>query len=300
MTESIQNKHKVVMVGLPQAGKSTYLAAFWNTVLEGKIPKSLKLESVLPDQRKYLNEICDEWLNFKQLSRNLSLDIDESFMDVKEDDGNLFSLYFPDVSGETYRVIVEDRVWNQAFEEVLVGVTGLLVILHPGEILPASTINEVDRLTVVINGEEVSDENDEEMVDTSKEAPVEWSASLVSQEVKMVDLIQLLTTDIANTSVSQIGIVVSAWDMVKDHFNNPNEYLVRSLPMLHQFLNANCDTWDYRVFGISAQGGDYEKEKDMRELTNLTDLSKRAKLYGISTEEAHPNDVTFPVKWLLK
>jgi hypothetical protein len=87
--------------------------------------------------------------------------------------------------------------------------------------------------------------------------------------------------------------VISAWDVITNPKLSPGEWLLRELPLLSQFLRTNPDSFDVRVYGISAQGGDVTGEKRI-ELA-LQTPSQRIQCVGPNTR-AH--DLTAPLVWL--
>ena len=59
---------KCLMLGLPKAGKSTFLAALWYVLKSAEIPGSLVMERREGDQ-EYLNLIADQWSKCEELDR---------------------------------------------------------------------------------------------------------------------------------------------------------------------------------------------------------------------------------------
>ena len=75
------------------------------------------------------------------------------------------------------------------------------------------------------------------------------------------------------------------------------------LPLLHQYLRRGADRWTYRIYGLSAQGGEYDKAEEgaervprAEELRNLNQPSSRIQLVG-PVPETH--DLTEPLAWLM-
>ena len=54
--------------------------------------------------------------------------------------------------------------------------------------------------------------------------------------------------------------MLSAWDKVEDEGHDPEIFLTQELPLLDQYLRQGTDGWDFRIYGLSAQGGDYEPQ----------------------------------------
>jgi stage III sporulation protein SpoIIIAA len=49
-----------LIIGLPETGKTTFLAALWHVVTSEEVNESLRLERLHGDS-KYLNEISAKW-----------------------------------------------------------------------------------------------------------------------------------------------------------------------------------------------------------------------------------------------
>jgi len=64
--------------------------------------------------------------------------------------------------------------------------------------------------------------------------------------------------------------------------------------MLAQFLAANADLWNARVYGISAQGGKLPDRK--RELAKIKQPSERIRVVG---HGAGTHDLSAPLQWLM-
>jgi hypothetical protein len=89
----------------------------------------------------------------------------------------------------------------------------------------------------------------------------------------------------------------------------PQQLLNEKLPLLAQYLECNVDGWEVRIYGVSAQGADYEKAPD-EEGKDLIE-SKKAKLQKL--RELNPadritvvhgqsksHDLSEPFAWFLK
>ena len=68
----------------------------------------------------------------------------------------------------------------------------------------------------------------------------------------------------------------------------------RELPLLAQFFESNRRLFDYTIYGVSAQGGDY---KDVDELTGMLP-SERIMVVGMDATNEH--DLTEPLTWLTR
>jgi Double-GTPase 1 len=103
----------------------------------------------------------------------------------------------------------------------------------------------------------------------------------------------------------RVAIVLSAWDKVEDEGLTPEALLARDLPLLDQYLRQGTDGWEFRIYGLSAQGGDYEREGEADDpdrqakaaaIREIEDASSRIRLLlpDLST------DLTKPIAWLIE
>ena len=132
---------------------------------------------------------------------------------------------------------------------------------------------------------------------------VSWSPRLAPTQVQLVDLLQLLRASPLDVGRRRLAVMLSAWDKARDEGLAPADYLKAKLPLLDQYLRRGSDGWDYRIYGLSAQGGDYDrvgkdvrKVPDAEELRNLDRPSTRIQLLG-PVPETH--DLTEPLAWLM-
>ncbi len=131
--------------------------------------------------------------------------------------------------------------------------------------------------------------------------PVPWHPRLAPTQVQVVDLLQLLRTAPIDSGPRRVAVMLSAWDKVRGEGLSPAEYLEATLPLLAQYLRRDGDGWTWRVYGLSAQGGDYDPIEEngrpqAEELRNLDKPSSRIQLVG---PEAEAHDLTEPVAWLM-
>ena len=98
--------------------------------------------------------------------------------------------------------------------------------------------------------------------------------------------------------------MLSAWDKVADEGLDPETFLNARLPLLGQYLRRTADEWDWRVYGLSAQGGEYDSTKqdvppspEAEALRNLDQPSARIRLLHGGAET---RDLTEPLAWLME
>lgn len=282
------------MIGLPQTGKTTFIAALWHVVKNlDEVPGALGLMRLQGDQ-EHLNRICDSWLQFTQVARtNPSSEIVVSMeLKTKEEDKSML-LFFPDVSGEQFRQQVEDRQCNKKYIEQTNKAAGALFFIHSGNINYPLRINDVETLAQTIrNSNEVE-------LESSPIKPVKWSSSLVSTQTKLVDLLQILLTNSEVKKPFRIAIILSAWDLIMSTEKiTPSEFLERKLPFFYQFLLANNEALSFMIYGISAQGAPLDNEKSRRALAEKVRVPSERII--VKSEGVDSHDITEPLKWLME
>lgn len=125
---------------------------------------------------------------------------------------------------------------------------------------------------------------------------VEWSPELVPEQVRLVELLQFLQYPPFKRRRRRVAVLVSAWDVLPNPDLAPEEWVKRELPLLYQFMNTNVESFDSRVYGVSAQGGNVHINAAKEELLHKTP-SQRIKCIGPHT---NVHDLTDPVLWLME
>lgn len=96
--------------------------------------------------------------------------------------------------------------------------------------------------------------------------------------------------------------MLSAWDKVIPNDISPENFLADQLPMLDQFIRHSPNSWAWRIYGVSAQGGDYDppERKAMSEgvkrLVQSISPSTRIQLFHAGSVS---HDLTDPLAWLM-
>jgi len=118
---------------------------------------------------------------------------------------------------------------------------------------------------------------------------------LASTQVKLVELLQFVNYLRSSDKPPSIAVVVSAWDLVRASIL-PSSWLENNLPLLFQFLTSNVEVAPFRVYGVSALGGDLQK--DLQWLQDEEVPSRRIRVVD-NKLRAH-GDLTAPIRFLLE
>lgn len=276
----------LLFVGLPQSGKTTYLAALWHVLVDQSSATKLKLKHLSGD-RTYLNLIVEAWRACAPVPRT-TLQTDATVALHLEGDGfGEFTLSMPDLSGEAFDQQVEHRRISLAHFELFRGANGVILFVHP-DVKKGTLISDQDQITAIIGGvtEAGSGANGHPAF------PTPWKAEMLPTQAKLVELLQFLL-ELVDQRL-RVAVVVSAWDLVEDVGQTPCEYVSGRMPLLRQFLDANDDLIDHAVFGVSAQGGAIPADKS--KLLELDSLKRIRVCQGSKND----HDITKPLAWLLR
>jgi hypothetical protein len=264
-------QRSILMVGLPESGKSTYLGALYYLLRKGR-DERLKL-SAEPNERQYLQELENKWLRYKPFERSQHPGIKPIELALAGSSLGEFSLAIPDISGETYSHLWEDGVWSDSVREFSRETDGLIVFVHPQTIKKPELID----------------------VSAAEKSPGEWipwAPELSPTQAVLCDLLESIEGE-REAALPRTAVIISAWDAVVELGVAPAHWLELELPLLWQWLQGQAGGFEFECFGISAQGGDVADEKMRDQLANNTDPLERI----INGPGAH--GLLDPLLWLL-
>jgi len=275
---------KKTIIGLPKTGKTTFLAALWHVLESNELEGSLSVAE-LPIEREYLNKLREEWLTLKEVERTKRGV--EKFLALKlriPGNDDVTEFIFPDLSGEVFDSQWEDRKWSRGYQQSIQEADGALLFVHTGGMSEHLRIDDSDTALEHVSRPVASVEREIRP----------WTIQESPSQVKMVDIVQFV--QIARTEKKRLplGIIVSAWDLVGTVFSEPEEWMKKQMPLFHQFLIANKAFLDYKIFGVSAIGGDLAK--DLPSLRKSEPLDRIKVVY----DRKQSNDITVPLKWLIE
>ena len=251
----------VLFVGLPATGKTTYLALLFRAIVMEKAG-TLRLGGY-KDDREYVNEIAETLASCSiavhtqvDQQQKLALSLTTGTRDVY--------LTIPDMSGESWEHTLSDRGWTSDMDRRVSDAAGFVVFVHCGRIDTQPTIAETQAGASALGG-------DNEAPDTGAAATTEGERSVDATDVVreratqvcVVDLLQLLTS--RHHRPVRVSLVLSAWDLVSEG-ETPSRWVSENLPLVQQFVETNTDWLELKVWGVSAQGGDFENPKSREQL----------------------------------
>lgn len=272
---------KCFIAGVPDAGKTTYIAALWDIIKRGGNDLELQF-TTSPENSSYLNEIWEYWVSMKKIERSKTPVPDDIKINVKrKSDGEELELDIPDFMGEQFQKIIDHTL--------------------PDNI--KQWIEQSDRMVYLINKlDDVSKDDMEE--DDPEDAVVDRTeerqkAPRLAPE-KMLEASQnmmVLKYIASHAKMQKIAIGLSAWDVKMTTKLTPEEYLQQRSPVLYNFIK-----WHFKevvFFGVSAQGFDYkDKTEKAAEMRDKARKSNRAFIAFDKEKELSP-DLTKPFNYLI-
>lgn len=284
------SKHSVVAMGLPGSGKTTFLAALWHLVSEKELPCKLTYVSLQTDNIEHLHEIASQWRAAKKQERTAQGGDKLVSMILKAEGGDPQTVTFPDVAGEAFL-----QMWGlRECDETVAGwlkEPGVLLFIHADKVtVPKWVIDEKLLL------EEMGIPPEDEAEDV-----VDWSPDVAPTQVQLVDLLQSMQSEPLDIGPRRLAIILSAWDKAAGRGFSPEEYLARRMPLLDQFLKHGLNpVWETRIYGVSAQGGDYDDDKTtLADAERLRDIDVPSERISVVYAGDKSSDLTDPLQWLL-
>lgn len=283
-------RQDVVVLGLPSSGKTTYLAALRHLTTANEVNVGLKLVNLRGEGTEHLHLLVDRWLRAKAQERTTEVKSRTVTMTFREKTGEEFELHFPDMAGESFQRMWEKRECDPSVAAQLRS-RGVLLFIHANKYkAPTWVVDEVQQ-------------NKALGIVPEPEQPVAWKPEHSPTQVQLVDLLQSLQSSSLDAGSRRLAIVLSAWDKAAAEGHTPEKYLDRHFPFLRQFLeNGLGEGWTWTVFGVSAQGGEYdEDDKPPREeAQRMRDVNIPSQRIKVVSEDVESHDLTVPLTWLLK
>lgn len=273
------------IIGMPGAGKTTYLAALWHLITSAELDTALRFDRLEGDTQ-YLNSIVESWQKCEKVQRTSSAEDHPIVIHLKEHVSSApVTLNFTDLSGENFRQQFVSRTCMRAYRDEVNGNGELMLFINADRPHQGVTILDANGL---IGGE-------------SAFAEVEWEPKFAPEQAQLVDLLQCLQQDPFVPKLRRLAIIISAWDVVT-HCQKADEWVCKEMPFLHQFLSNNKQSFQTCMYGVSAQGGALKTDAE----GHIMNTDERNELLSkIPSEKVRcvgptfdSSDITLPLQWL--
>lgn len=254
---------KIFIMGAPNAGKSTFLGALWSSINQKEVQTALTLKKMIGESQ-YLYRLEQKWLKVEQLERTAIGQEKEKLSVLLTNGTDDLEMEFPDLSGETFQNIYENREVSFELRDKISAADAILYFINVEDIHSLEFISE-------ISPELRQDEKDVKERKPCVDDPT---------QVQVIDLIQIVLE--IRKKRTKIGIVFSAWDLVEtSEQNDVRAFLKNRMNMLWQYLESNKCKIDTRIWGVSAFGG---KIEDAEKLLEVEDPIKRIRIVSEQKE----------------
>ena len=132
---------RVSIVGLPASGKTTYLAALWHLVHAGEVSTRLRFGSLSNDDYAYLNVIAKRWRSATEQEHTAISGIKSVSMNLLDVANRTVRVTFPDVPGEEYLRMWEDREVDESLARTLSS-GNIMLLLNGNKIKAPAWVTE--------------------------------------------------------------------------------------------------------------------------------------------------------------
>lgn len=279
----------VAIIGLPESGKTTLLAAMWHMVREKGATTRLTFASLSQGNYEHLNALAKRWRSGKRQQRTQLAGTRAVSMRLSDAADRTVEVSFPDAPGEDFSRMWERREVDDATRATLLA-PAIVLVVNGNTIRFPAWIAERNALQAGLG-------LPPELADV-----VDWKAEIAPTQVQVVELLQFLMSGDLDVGPRRLAVLISAWDEVEGDGMDPDEFLKANLPLLDQYLRNGRDPWTWRIWGLSAQGGVYE-DADSGEMLPATEalreLARPSDRIRVVNGENSGTDVTAPLDWLI-
>ena len=193
-----ENEHQLLVVGLPETGKTSFIHAVDDLLQSPPTPEALRSYGLAGD-RSYLERDKRSFRAGKKLvhtERSLQEAAPELWFEDPRT-GRRGRLFLPDLRGEIFQDQWTDRRWTESFRDDLEAISGALVFVRADT--PASNQELLGQML------EWAQKN-------VKPAP--WDLKKASPQVQLVDVLQFIGTKAEISRPLRVAVLISAWDTV--------------------------------------------------------------------------------------
>lgn len=272
------------MIGLPEAGKTTYAVVFFQACDAGLDELAITKYGV--GNRAYLNDQADQLAHCIPLERTSQQKRNELRLQVKlSPDSPERELLMPDHSGEFLRDSMSARVLDKRLVDLNDQSDALMLFVRSNALIEAHALHDFNKL--------LREAGEEPGGSVAPDRPEDWDVKLAATQARLTDVIQELV-DLRGGRPVRIPLILSAWDKQAEEDLSPEAWADLHLPLLVQALR-NDPSIEWEVFGVSAQGGDFSGP-EVSELKKLR-VEERPK---VELADGTATGIGAPLRWALE
>jgi len=279
------DKKKVFMIGMPSSGKTTYLASLCRLLLYGGQETGWKLDvKDVPEGFERVQILIKNINSYKAVKRTYGLELNNVALSLYNQNQEWMQFVVPDSSGEIFRDLVYDRRIASNIMDQIVESDMLLFFINVNTMISEERIKLGEKSAI----KQLNEEQGDKVTQSAEDIVEEYARDRENEQIKskeqvknkekeqkkynnqsaLVELLQIIIYLVPHSL--NIRFVISAWDLVEKEFKQdkvtPKEYIKIKLPLLYQYLEFNSKLIDYEIWGVSAQGGDFDDEDDLKKL----------------------------------
>ncbi|KTC09414.1 hypothetical protein Q1J55_04000 [Pseudomonas syringae] len=297
---------KFVVMGLPESGKTTFLAALWHLVEAGDTDCNLALDGYRGNL-KYLNKISEAWRTFQHVPRTTyGEEVDVSIGLRNQKTGERGIAFFPDVAGEVFDRQVIERRCRSEFVDAVSADDGVLFFITANTYEDFLSLAELNarlgfagtETPIDADQTQTAERNDES--GNSGASPAghgrAWRREDLPRQVKIVQILSDLQRSPFTQRRRRVAIMISAWDLARGMNMTPRDWLACHMPLVNQYLKTNNVYFEHEIYGVSAQGVDLRNADAVDAAAKLPQSSRRISIVG---PEGDGHDLTLPLVWLM-
>lgn len=264
------------IMGLPGAGKTTYLAALAYSLQQREVETKLMWSEYNGNHQHLLN-LENTWLRACPVDRtNISSQETQLTIELSDVNRNKYSVTFPDLSGEIFQNYYSNREMDLTNKETICKCDAILLFINPDTIIQPILISSI---SPKVRKHELKPKAYEPINDPT--------------EVQIVELLQFIV-HLRNKPVS-LTVVISAWDVVEDTKLLPEEYLKSRLTLLWQYLYCNKNIFKTCYYGVSAQGGTLEGDAAQLEILEKYKDNQIERIKVVDNSGSVSHDISIPL-----
>jgi hypothetical protein len=265
---------RVCLVGLPEAGKSSYIASLWAYLAAGPTGDSYRITG-FPEQVAYLKELADKWFLGEKLDRNVSGTVKAVEFELRAEHRQDLEISVPDLPGEEFKHAVTFSRIDEDIAEMVLAADVVLFFVNAHDARTFEPLADIP--PAADSGQEVHIDFD----------PADLDSDLLNSSL----LQQLLYLWRDRQRLPVVIVLISAWDLCTASGMTPPEWVFDVQPMFAQALGELDRRTQTEIFGVSAQGADYGADPSIIETPPLQ------RVYMVSADGTKVNDITQPFAW---
>ena len=289
--DATSSRHSVLLIGGPDAGKTNYVFRLWLAI---KSNVSFLHSERLPDNLEYLEAGASDLLRGDFAPHTPSDVHNQCVIPIRYSNASgetCGDLIVPDCSGEQWLGIYRKREWTEKWDQLIKEGCGCLLFVRVDSDQIVAPLDWIS--CAALYGKPL----DEGAPDPESIAPT---------QIVLTDWIQCLrqafTAKVRGQYRPRIGVIVGAWDLVPEDRKalGPTAYIAKEFPLLGQFMEANEESFQFAVFGLSVVGGDLKNEPAFRKsYLDGEPLSSGYIVHSLDESVVSIPDLTVPVAWAL-